>query len=247
MLIVTPVTPVTPTKTNFEFKNMNQNIIKALAGIMENPGITKRDTLTISRRVTRYICQQRRRLLTERHALRRKARKLRQYLPFTAQAVADLEQQASDHGGEVLESLRKVLAAYGQTIMRDSEGIADALGFDALCDHLNISPVHREQARRDGGNYGATLKGLAFIARMEDSNTAQGEEWGAGGPLFEACMVAMSEFIRTCPEHQLPDPFAPDGVFYGANLTLHHADGSTSIKRPDVTVHDSNGSRVFKR
>lgn len=81
----------------------------------------------------------------------------------------------------------------------------------------------------------------------EASNTAQGEEWGAGGPLFEACMVAMSEFIRTCPEHQLPDPFAPGEVFYGANLTLHHADGSTSIKRPDVTVHDNNGSRVVKR
>ena len=129
------------------------------------------------------------------------------------ESLTSLEQQASDHGSEVLASLRKVLVAYGQTIMRDSEGIADALGFDALCDHLSISPAHREQARRDGGDYGATLKGLAFIARMEDSNTKHSEEWGAGGPLFEACMAAMSEFIRTCPENLLPDPFAPGEVF----------------------------------
>lgn len=225
---------------------MTQNLVISLARIGK-PDTSKRDWLTITRRVLRHVCQSRRAIIDERHVLRRKARKLRQYLPFTAQAVADLEQQASDHNSELLDALRKVLAAYGQTIMRDSEGIADALGFDALCDHLNINPVHREQARRDGGNYGATLKGLAFIARMEDSNTAQGEEWGAGGPLFEACMVAMSEFIRTCPEHQLPDPFAPGEVFYGANLTMRHPDGTTSIKRPDVTVHDNNGSRVVKR
>lgn len=225
---------------------MSQNLVISLARIGK-PETSKRDWLTITRLVLRNICQQRRAIHDERHALRRKARKLKQFLPFTAQAVADLEQQANDYSGEVLESLRKVLAAYGQTIMRDSEGITDALGFDALCDHLSINPVHREEARRDGGDYGATLKGLAFIARMEDSTTVHSDEWGAGGPLFEACMVAMSEFIRTCPEHLLPDPFAPDGVFYGANLTLHHADGSTSIKRPDVTVHDSNGSRVVKR
>lgn len=191
---------------------MSQNLVISLARIGK-PDTSKRDWLTITRRVLRHICQQRRAIHDERHALRRKARKLKQFLPFTAQAVADLEQQASDHGSEVLASLRKVLVAYGQTIMRDSEGIADALGFDALCDHLSISPAHREQARRDGGDYGATLKGLAFIARMEDSNTKHSEEWGAGGPLFEACMAAMSEFIRTCPENLLPDPFAPGEVF----------------------------------
>ncbi len=210
MLIVTPVTPVTPTKTNFEFEIMNQNIIKALANIMEKPGTTKRDTLAISRRVTRYICQQRRHLLTERHALRRKARKLRQYLPFTALAVAELEQQASDHNAELLEAYRRVLAAYGRSIIHDQEGIAAALGFDQLAVLLNINPVHHEQAKREGGE---TLQGLVFVARMEDSASGFADEWGAGGPLFEACMVALGEFIRTCPDHLLPDPFAPGEVF----------------------------------
>ncbi|MDP3845940.1 MAG: hypothetical protein Q8R10_05885 [Pseudomonas sp.] len=223
---------------------MTQTLVISLARIVEKPNTSKRDSLTITRRVLRHVCKDRRAIHDECHALRRKARKLKQFLPFTAQAVADLELQASEHGGEVLESLRNVLAAYGQTIIHDGDGISDALGFDALCDHLSINTVHREQARRDGG---ATLQGLAFIARMEDSTTAYGDEWGAGGPLFEACMVAMCGFIQTCPEHLLPDPFAPDGPFYGATPTLHHPDGTTSIKRPDVTVHDSSGSRVIKR
>jgi hypothetical protein len=106
--------------------------------------------------------------------------------------------------------MRRVLVAYGQTIIHDRDGIADALGFDGLCDHLSINQAHREQAKRDGGE---TLQGLAYIARMEDSATDCGDEWGRGGPLFEACNAAMCEFIRTCPEHLLTDPFAPGEVF----------------------------------
>ena len=189
---------------------MPHNLVLTLARIAEKPGTTKRDTLTIARRVLRHICQAKRAIHDERHAIRRQAGKLRRFLPFTAQAVADLEQQARDHNDDVLTALRRVLIAYGQTIIHDSDGIAEALGFDQLADLLSINPAHREQARRDGGE---TLQGLAYIARMEDSATDYGADWGAGGPLFEACNAAMCEFIRTCPEHQLPDPFAPGGVF----------------------------------
>jgi hypothetical protein len=189
---------------------MTPNLVMTLARIGDKPGTSKRDTLTITRRVLRNACQLRRAIADERHALRRKARKLRQFLPFTARAVADLEQQAGEHSSGVLDALRKVFAAYGGSIIRDSEGIADALGFDGLCDHLNINPVHREEAMRDGG---ATLQGLAYIVRMEDSATSHSDEWGVGGPLFEACHAAMINFIQTCPEHLLPDPFAPGEVF----------------------------------
>lgn len=61
------------------------------------------------------------------------------------------------------------------------------------------------------------MHGLAFIARMEDSMTDHGDAWGAGGPLFEACQAAMCEFILTCPDHLLPDPFAP-GEMFGPKL-----------------------------
>lgn len=184
--------------------------IRSFIDIMEKPGITKRDNLTITIRVLRNLCHHRRAIIDECHALRRQARKLRQFLPFTAQAVADLEQQASDHRAAEFDALRRALIAYGQSIVHDQEGISAALSFDQLADHLSINPVHREQARIDGGD---TLHGLAFIARMEDSADRQSEAWGDGGPLFEACMAGMADFIRTCPEHLLPDPFAPGEVF----------------------------------
>jgi len=186
------------------------SLVFTLARLVEKPGITKRDTLTIARRVLRHICQASRAIQNERHAIRRQAGKLRRFLPFTALAVADLEQQARDHKDDVLAALRRVLIAYGQTIIHDHDGIAEALGFEQLADLLSINPAHREQARRDGGE---TLQGLTYIARMEDSATYYGTEWGAGGPLFEACNAAMMEFIRTCPEHLLPGPFAPGEVF----------------------------------
>ncbi len=189
---------------------MNPSLIKTLAAIGEKPAVTQRDTLTITRRVLRHVCQTRANLLAERRTLRRNANKLRRFLPFTALAVADMEQQASDHASESLTALRNVLEAYGRAILSDNEGMADGLGFDQLADLLSINPVHREQARRDGGE---TLSGLAYIARMEDSATKQGDAWGDGGPLFEACHATMISFIRTCPEHLLPDPFAPGEVF----------------------------------
>ena len=189
---------------------MKINHVLTLARIGMKPDTTKRDTLTIARRVLRNICQQRRTSHDERHALRRQARKLRQFLPFTAQAVADLEQQASEYQADTLAASRRVLIAYGQMIIHDRDGIAAALGFDQLADLLSINPIHREQARIDGGE---TLQGLAFVARMEDSADRQSEAWGDGGPLFEACMAAMTKFIKECPEHLLPDPFAAGEVF----------------------------------
>lgn len=193
---------------------MTQNIILKLARIDAKPSTSKRDTLTIARRVLRHVCKAKRAIYDERRAMRRQAGKLRQFLPFTAQAVADLEQLASNHEADCLGAMHRVLLAYGQTIIHDSDGIADALGFDGLCDHLNINPIHREQAKQNGGE---SLHGLALIARMEDSMTDHGDAWGAGGPLFEACQAAMCEFILTCPDHLLPDPFAP-GEMFGPKL-----------------------------
>lgn len=193
---------------------MTHNLVMTLADIAEKPCTTKRDALTIARRLLRGVCQAKSAIHAERRAMRRQAGKLRQFLPFTALAVTDLEQQASDHRAAELATLSNVLVVYGQTIIHDRDGIAAALGFDQLADLLSINPAHREQARLDGGE---TLQGLAYIARKEDSATDYGDDWGAGGPLFQACHMAMMEFIRTCPEHLLPDPFAP-GELLGPKL-----------------------------
>lgn len=189
---------------------MTHDTITTLAAIGSKPGATKRDTLTITRRVLRIICRHRADYQAERRAMRRQAGKLRQFLPFTQQQADALDSQAKEHKAELLESTRLALVAFGGWLLHDADGIAAALGFEQLADLLSINPAHREQARRDGGE---TLQGLVYIARMEDSATGHNEEWGAGGPLFEACLATMMDFIRTCPEHLLPDPFAPGEVF----------------------------------
>lgn len=189
---------------------MTHNLVRTLARIAEKPGLTPRDCLTIARRVLCHTCQAKEAIHAERRALRRQASQLRRHLPFTALAVADLEQQAGTHQADRLTGLRRVLVAYGQVIVHDRDGIAQALGFDQLADLLSINPAHRDQARRDGGE---TLQGLAYIARMEDSSAGYGDAWGQGGPLYEACHAAVLEFVRTCPEHLLPDPFAPGAPF----------------------------------
>lgn len=185
---------------------MNLNHIRILPDLATKPGATKRDVLTITRRLLRLLYLQRDGIHTERRAIKRQAGKLRQFLPFTAQAVANLEQQAREHRARELEDGRRVLVAFGRLLLLDPDGIADDLGFEQLADLLNINPVHREQARLDGGE---TLRGLAFVARAEDSATQHGDTWGDGGPLFRACLAATCEAIINAPEGALPDPFAP--------------------------------------
>jgi hypothetical protein len=68
-------------------------------------------------------------------------------------------------------------------LLVDKEGLADAMGFDRLCDVLNISVVHREQARKEGE---ANIYILTMVLRLEDSAGRKLEEWDDGGPLFHA-------------------------------------------------------------
>lgn len=193
---------------------MTQDTITALADIGTKPGTTKRDALTIARRVVRITCEHQDRIAAERWAMRRKARKLRQFLPFTAQQVADLEAMARDHQAEQLEGTGQVLRAFGFLLLRDPDDIAGALGFEQLADLLSINPAHREKARQEGGE---TLHGLAYLARAEESATDHGQGWGQGGSLYRACQAAVIDFIQTCPDDQLPDPFAP-GAPFGPSL-----------------------------
>ncbi len=217
--------------------------IQRLAQIGLKPATTLRDSLTIARLVLRRCCAIREEAHGIRHALRRKARKLRQHLPFTKQQVADLEQLARDYGADQLAGTRTILVAYGESLILDRDGYMAALGFDAVCDLLSVNRVEREQARADGV---ADLSGLVFIHNLEDSASHRGED-SKRGPLFEACFLAMAEFIRTAPEGTLPDPFGPDGPFYGVPVRVLNPDGTETVKRPALVVHDANGSRVVER
>ncbi|MDH1056339.1 hypothetical protein [Aquipseudomonas alcaligenes] len=219
-------------------------ITHTLAHIGLKPSTTTRDTLTIARRIVRHLCARREVIHTERQQLRRQAAKLRQFAPFTQQQADTLEQEARNHRATELESLRAALLGYGRLILNDPDGTAEALGFDTLADLLNINRTDREQARREGWH---TLAELVAIYALENSAERGRGERGEASPLYQACNLAIMEFIRECPPELLPDPFAPGGPFYGLPVRVMKPDGTLTTKRPALVVHDAAGSRVVER
>lgn len=180
-----------------------------LCDIAMKPGISASTQLITTRRICRNISRNLDSIHAERRAMRRQAGKLKAFLPFTRQAIADLEQRAQTHRSDDRGKAMVALAGFGRSLLFDHDGLAQALGFDRLCDLLSVNTVEREQAMRDGST---SLEGLVFTHALEDSAERRGQEWN-DAPLFNACHAAMADFIMDCPDGVLPDPFAPGGPF----------------------------------
>lgn len=188
---------------------MSTSLVITLVDIAKKPGASMSTSLISTRRICRIFGERVNSIRLERRAMRRKARKLSQYLPFTAGAMAEIEQAAAIHRGAEWKDLRTVLAGFGRSLVLDTEGLALGLGFDRLCDLLAINTVEREKARKDGL---VSLADLVFAYALEESAARRGQEWH-DGPLFNACQLATAQLIRECPGHLLPDPFAPGAPF----------------------------------
>lgn len=180
-----------------------------LCDIALKPGISASTQLITTRRICRNISRNLNAIHAERRAMRRQAGKLKAFLPFTRQAIADLEEQAQTHRSDERAKALVALAGFGRSLLRDHGGLVQALGFGHLCQLLNVNTVEREQARRDGVT---SMSDLVFIHALEDSAERRGQEWN-DAPLFNACHAAMADFIRDCPDGVLPDPFAPGAPF----------------------------------
>ncbi|MGE8362370.1 hypothetical protein [Pseudomonas sp.] len=180
-----------------------------LCDIAMKPGISASTQLITTRRICRNISRNLDSVRDEQRAMRRQAGKLKAFLPFTRQAIADLEQQAQAHRGGERSKALVALAGFGQSLLFDHDGLAGALGFDRMCDLLSVNTVEREQARREGVT---SLEDLVFAHALEDSAERREQGWN-DAPLFNACHAAMANFIRECPKHLLPDPFAPGAPF----------------------------------
>lgn len=188
---------------------MSTSLVIALVDIARKPGASMSTSLITTRRICRIFGERLDSIRAERSAMRRKARKLRHYLPFTAAKIYEIQQQAAEHRRTEWEDLRTVLAGFGRSLVLDTEGLANGLGFDPLCDLLAINTVERETARKEGMS---GLADLVFACALEESAARRGQEWN-DAPLFNACQLATANFIRECPEHLLPDPFAPGAPF----------------------------------
>jgi len=188
---------------------MKTHVVIALLDIAQKPGASMSTSLITTRRICRIFGQRADAIRNERRDIRREAGKLRAFLPFTTSRIDELQQQASEHRRAEWDDLRKVLGAFGRSLMLDTEGLMEGLGFDRVCDLLAVNTVEREAARKDGVN---GLAELVFARSLEDSAARRGQEWN-DAPLFNACQIATANFIRDCPEHLRPDPFAPGAPF----------------------------------
>lgn len=182
---------------------MKPNLVMALTAIASKPGATLGTHVITARRICRVLAGRLDEIRAERRALARQARTMPTDSEFAAARARKLEQRAEMHREQDLAATKRVLIAYGFSLLRDQEGLTTNLGLDRLCDLLNANPVQRRQAIEDGDT---TLHGLIVVAGVEDSAQHQDAEWGHGGPLYRACHLALMDTIKRCPPHLLPDP-----------------------------------------
>lgn len=185
------------------------NLVRELVRIAQKPGASMSTSLITTRRICRVFGERFDAIRSERRAFRREAGKLRHHLPFTANKIYELQEQSSKHRKEQFDDLRKVLSGFGRSLMLDTEGLTAGLGFDRLCDLLEVNIVEREKARKGGDT---SVSDLVFAHAVEESAARRGQEWN-DTPLFNACHLAFSDFLKECPRDLLPDPFAPGAPF----------------------------------
>ncbi|MFD1692214.1 hypothetical protein ACFSHR_13910 [Azotobacter chroococcum] len=129
---------------------MKAEHLRLLVELSDRPTATVRTRLIAIRRLCRVLAQELDVIRAERRALRRQAGRLRPFLPFTKLAVADLERQAASHRYDAMNDLCQALASFGRLLVLGRKEIAGALGFDGLCDLLNVNPVQRVALRGEG-------------------------------------------------------------------------------------------------
>lgn len=192
---------------------INLEVAQKIASIARK-SLSQRDMFILMRRVIRNSLRHRAQIRDERRIFRREAAKLKPYLPFAQRQMDILIEKSKRHRDDELKDIKQGLVGFGYNLIKDAEGAYESIGFSGICDLLSINPVHREEASQDA----SSLADLIYVARLEDSVSPKSEEWGEGGPLFEACFLAMIEWIKTAPEENLPDLFGEGSPFAGAQV-----------------------------
>ncbi|MBA6066373.1 hypothetical protein [Pseudomonas mosselii] len=188
-------------------------IAEKIASIANKPNLSRKTMLILTQRVVRNGLAKLQQIRDERRVFRREAAKLKAYQVAQHQADILLEKSKS-HREDDHKTTKQGLIGLGYHLVKDTDNSYDAIGFDCLCDLLSINPVHRPAIQNDERG----LAGLIYVARLENSASPQSEGWGEGGPLFEACFMAMVDWIKTAPEGDLPDLFGPGSPFAGVEV-----------------------------
>ncbi|KAB5626260.1 hypothetical protein F7234_03740 [Pseudomonas putida] len=188
-------------------------VAEKLAKIARKSNHSPRTLLIMTQRMVRISLAKLAEIQAERRVFRREAAALLGY-PHTQRQYDKLLVKSRTHRDDDIRDLKQGLIGMGYHLIKDTDNSYDAIGFDSLCDLLSINPIHRPAIQNDERG----LAGLIYVARLENSASPQSDGWGEGGPLFEACFMAMMHWIKTAPECDLPDLFGPESPFAGAQI-----------------------------
>ncbi|UTL92443.1 hypothetical protein [Pseudomonas fluorescens] len=188
-------------------------VAEKLAKIARKPDHSPRAMLILTQRMVRISLARLSEIRAERRVFRREAAKLQGY-PYVQLQMDKLLEKSRSHRDDDIRDIKQGLIGMGYHLIKDTDNSYDAIGFDSLCDLLSINPIHRPAIPNDERG----LAGLIYVARLENSASPQSDGWGEGGPLFEACFMAMMHWIKTAPECDLPDLFGPNSPFAGAEI-----------------------------
>ncbi|EKT4477447.1 hypothetical protein QEL91_003146 [Pseudomonas putida] len=195
---------------------LNAAKVRKMAEICEKPGVSEKVKFILIQHVARNAGQHRKEIWAERREFSRQAGIFEVEMPGAPLQIAELKQRANDHRREELDQVEGLLAGIGNMLLHDRGEAFEKIGLGALLDLLGVNPVHRYGL--DIGDLDRGLADLIYVERLENSADRSSDRWGEGGPLFEACFAAVSNWLRTAPKEELPDLFGPGSPFARAKL-----------------------------
>jgi hypothetical protein len=181
---------------------MTPRVLSDLHAIASKPNVSPVTLLIISRRTCRILIGIRDRICWERNNVRRTSVKAARDLPRLVSDVEMLEDLATTHRDDEYQYVRARLAEFGRLLAADVSDVAGRLGFDRLCDILNVNPLRRAQIPL---SHRKSLRRLIHDECAEDSSEAGREASAQPGPLCGAMYASYADgLLRVClapPEH----------------------------------------------
>lgn len=175
---------------------MIPKLVSDLHAIAAKPNSTPGTLLIVTRRTCRILVSIREDIWLERKQFLRTAVKAGRDLPWSAPDIEMLQGLAVTHRRDEYEYARARLVEFGRLLSADGSNVAQRLGFERLCNILNVNPVRRVTL---GGGSPASLRGLIFDANAEDSADIDRAPLAGRGPLSEAFYAAYCyDLLQKC-------------------------------------------------
>ena len=176
-------------------KLSRMKVVSELCRLANKPEATPRARLICIRRICRIYAGDLAWIEESRTNYRRASTIAKQGLPFTARKVEMLDLAADLNLKVEEQAMLEALANYARQTMLGEHGTIEALGFDALCDVLNVNPTRRAEYQS-----AASLAELVLAGAEDCADSYRALPTPAGlGPLHLACMCLNQQCLTMRP------------------------------------------------